>query len=114
MNIKLSYLYRDGANYKNYKEVVFSNPDLISFDEINERIKKCLIDSNWFIADKWGLPNLFFEEYIWNNEIDHVWHEFEYLRECNHNITETISIKEFLIKIESQKNSSFSLFTPQI
>jgi len=29
MNLKFAYLYRDGANYKNFNEVIFSNPNKI-------------------------------------------------------------------------------------
>ena len=105
MNIRFCYLYRDSANYKQFNEVVFSNRDLIPLREINNRITNSLIDSTWFNADDWGLPNQFFDEYIWNNEIDHTWHEFEFVKESNLEPTQTISILDFLLKIETLKKS---------
>lgn len=101
MNIKLSYLYRDGANYKQYNNVIFANPDVISLNEIRNRIKKSLIESTWFVAHDWGLPDMHFKEYVWDNETDHDWHEFEYVKESGSNPTEDISILDFLIKIEN-------------
>lgn len=32
MNIQLSYLYRDGGNYKFWGSVVFDNPNKVSAD----------------------------------------------------------------------------------
>ena len=73
-NIKFNYLYRDGSNYKNYKSIVFGNPNDISLAQIETTIKKSLIDDEYFYAEKWNLPELFFEV---SNSDDHEFHEFE-------------------------------------
>ena len=96
MNIKFCYLYRDGANYKNFNEVIFDNPDGKSREEIETVIRTSLIDETWFVADKWNLPDMHFQEYSWNSEIDHEWHEFDCLEETLETSTEKISIGDFL------------------
>lgn len=50
MNIKLSYLYRDASNYKQFNEIVFPNPNQISLEDILTIIKCKLIEGTWFIA----------------------------------------------------------------
>ena len=87
MNIKLTYLYRNGANYKQYHSIVFPNPAAISAKEIQTTITNHLIDQSWFIAKEWNLPDLHFKEYPWDNEIDHECHEFASVEEteCKRN-----------------------------
>jgi len=74
-NIKFSYLYRDGSNYKKFGYVVFNNPDNINLQEFEDLIKSKLIYGAWFYADKWNLPEVF-TEYI-DFRVDPTWHEFE-------------------------------------
>jgi hypothetical protein len=103
MNIKFSYLYRDGANYKQFNEVVFSNPSDLTVKEIEETIKEKLIDSQWFVAKDWGLPNLHFKEYAWDSEIDHDWYEFESIKETLELVTTESNIEDFLSLINKTK-----------
>jgi phage terminase large subunit-like protein len=86
MNIRLNYLYRDGANYKNYVSVVCSNNDHLSFAEIREHIQKASIDGVWFYAKKWGLKELHLFPY--DSELDHEWHEFEGVVETEEEATQ--------------------------
>jgi hypothetical protein len=74
-NIKLSYLYRDAANYKNHSFIILNNPTNIELAEIENLIHQKLIDDTWFYVDKWNLPDLHLGK--WDNEIDHTWHEFD-------------------------------------
>ncbi|MEN0056933.1 MAG: hypothetical protein AAGC65_24855 [Mucilaginibacter sp.] len=74
-NIKFSYLYRDGGNYKKFNSVIFSNPYNIKLSEVERLIQFNLIDGLWFYADKWRVPDIHFD--TWNNEADHTFHEFE-------------------------------------
>ncbi|MBS1527442.1 MAG: hypothetical protein JST19_17475 [Bacteroidetes bacterium] len=60
-NIKFSYLYRDGGNYKKFDSVVFPNPDNRNLSEIESLIRSKLIDETWFYADEWRVPELFLE-----------------------------------------------------
>lgn len=77
MNIKLSYLYRDYSNYKQYGSVIFANPNNVAFETVMHIIASNLIDGEYFIAQDWDVPELFFDE---RNEDDHQWHEFEALK----------------------------------
>ncbi len=48
-SIKFNYLYRDGGNFKVWGCEIFSNPDSISPNKIEERIKHSLIDGEFLI-----------------------------------------------------------------
>jgi len=74
-NIKFSYLYRDGSNYKKFGCVIFANPDNVDLQEFESFIKSKLIYETWFYADHWNLPELFID-YI-DFRVDPTWHEFE-------------------------------------
>ena len=99
MNIKFSYLYRDGANYKYFNEVVFSNPNEIPLEKIDAIIRANLIDGCWFVAKEWNLPDMHYKEYAWDNDIDHGWHEFEFVEETDKLESEAVLIDEFLRQI---------------
>src|SRR3569833_3317301 len=74
-NIKFSYLYRDGGNYKKYSYVIFSNNDQADLLEIEKLIRLKLIWSDWFYADEWILPELFLDTFHFR--VDPTCHEFE-------------------------------------
>lgn len=93
MNFQFNYLYRDGANYKNYDSVVFSNQYDISLEEITECIVEALIDGVWFYAKKWGLKEL--HSFPYDSELDHEWHEFESVEQMDEDVTRC-DIKDFL------------------
>ena len=78
MNIKFSYLYRDGANYKQFNKIVFNNPTNLTLLEIEAAINAKLIDNQWFVAIDWGLPDLHFKEYTWDSA------PFRHLGWCKH------------------------------
>ena len=99
MNIKLTYLYRDAANYKQYNEVVFANPNELPIQKIKSAITKNLIEESWFIAKDWNLPGIHFKECDWDDETDHDWHEFSGIEETNDIPTAEQSIEEFMERI---------------
>jgi hypothetical protein len=78
MNIVFDYMYRDGSNYKQGGEVVFSNPDKLTVEEIEGRIKAAIDEETYFIAHQIGVPEVFFDDL---GEDDHSWHEFCGVRE---------------------------------
>jgi hypothetical protein len=96
MNIKFYYLYRDGANYKNFNEIIFSNPNDLKLNLIEEIIRKHLIDGQWFVSKEWNVPDLHFREFSWDSEIDLDWHEFERVEETLDTVTQENSIEDFL------------------
>jgi hypothetical protein len=102
MNIKVVYLYRDYSNYKNWGEIIFENPENISIGTIENQIRECLIEGEWFYAHEWEIPDLHFK--TWNIEDDHCWHEFADVEETTEPATTHNSLKEFLQKIKEAKN----------
>lgn len=93
-NIKFSYLYRDGGNYKNFNCIVFANPNNISLDDFGKLIISKLIDATWFYAHEWKLPELYFS--AWNMELDHTFHEFECISYTNEPVNTGIFLKDFI------------------
>lgn len=92
-NIKFNYLYRDSGNYKKYGFVIFTNPDNIELIEVEKRVRSKLIDGQWFYADEWGLPELFFE---WVDfRVDPTWHEFEGVEYINYSSCSLIPVSFF-------------------
>ena len=81
MNIELTYLYRDAANYKNWGTVVFSNTQDMTLSDIESAARRGVIDGAWFVAQDVGLPDLRPED--WDDEIDHDWHELHSLSETD-------------------------------
>jgi hypothetical protein len=98
LNIKFNYLYRDAGNYKQFGDIIFSNPENISLDCINESIKSHLIDGEYFVASKWQIPALFV--FTFDKELDHSWHKFERIECTNEAATEKRSISEFINQLK--------------
>jgi hypothetical protein len=98
MNIRLNYLYRDGANYKQYHSEVFTNAGLLSIEEVENRLRAQLIDGDWFYNHNWDLKDL--HVYVWDNEIDHTWHEFDCV-ELTTELATKGDILELIQKIEA-------------
>ena len=91
-------MYRDGGNYKNFREIVFTNNKNLEIDEIRRLISSKLIDDTWFYASRWGLPDLHFLEYQYDPNIDVDWHEFEIIELTDEISGDNIDI-EVLFKI---------------
>ena len=53
--------------------MILANPNNILIEDVRNYIVRSLIDGEYFYAEKWKLPLLFFET---RNEADHDWHEF--------------------------------------
>lgn len=74
-------MYRDGANYKQYSEVILSNKNQIPIGQIRKKISLSLIDGEYFIPEAWNLPKLHLFEF--DVEIDHEFHELLDVKETN-------------------------------
>lgn len=103
MNIRFSYLYRDAGNFKNFGEVVFSNPNNLSLEESSAKIKQALLDEMFFDACTVGIPELFFDDY--DEELDHDWHEFERLDIVDLPFTDSQerTIEDFISRLTDKK-----------
>src|SRR5687767_2833523 len=69
MNTRISYLYRDGSNYKAGHSVVVEGR--LTFQDI----KACLDQSTYFIPYEIGWPELQEQLPEFPGEDDHIWHE---------------------------------------
>lgn len=74
MNVQFEYLYRDAGNFKNWGEIVFSNPNNIGAETLAALAHEARrINCLYFVASEIGVPDLHFPEQV--KEIDHDWHE---------------------------------------
>lgn len=96
-NIKFNYLYRDGGNYKVWGNEILSNPDSLPLAEVEEKIRKYLIDGEFFDPKYWKVKRLKHDD--WVPELDHTWNEFESIEVTNDKPTVDYSITEFLDRI---------------
>lgn len=101
MNIKLSYLYRDGGNYKQFHEEIFTNNSNLSTEYVEHVILSCLIDNEYFYVRDWQLKDL--HAFYWDDELDHHFHEYESLEETLESATNT-DITLFLERIMTFKS----------
>lgn len=101
MNIRFEYLYRDAGNFKNWGEVVFSNPHDVAAEIAASMAENVLIDRAFFVASKADVPDLHFPEY--NEELDHGWHEVHAFLPTDEpsNDARARSIDEFLESLRS-------------
>jgi len=73
-NILFCYQYCDASNYKLHGEAIFSNHIFLPLTEIEQGIRACLKDGEFFIALQVNIEERFFDAL---HDTDHPWHEFE-------------------------------------
>jgi hypothetical protein len=111
-NIKFTYLYRDAANYKSWGEVIFTNPDQLSVEEIKSRLIGAFLPDNLFIASQISIP----EKFLFLNGIfsryDHCYHEFDEVELCQELPTDVLnrSAADFLKIIELTAKQGWKTF----
>src|SRR5271157_5760816 len=100
MNTKITYQYRDGSNWKQFKEVIL-------FGEISTtgraKLYKHCDEGEWFIPSQVGLEDLQHLMTGFPGGDDHVWHEligFEFTEEPP---TEVMTSKEFVTRFLKTK-----------
>ncbi len=98
LNLKLNYRYRDGANYKQFGSVIFSNPSFLPPRIAGQKLIEKLISTEFFVPQDWDLPRLHHHPY--DPEIDHEWHEFEEFEWTDEDVSDKREVKEFLEGIE--------------
>ena len=81
MNIKMTYLYRDGGNYKTWQEVVFTNRSGKTAKQLTQEIKKRLVSGQFF--DQALAPVPFESPDSHDPELDHAWLEFDSFEEVD-------------------------------
>ncbi|NUQ81348.1 MAG: hypothetical protein HUU10_07020 [Bacteroidetes bacterium] len=99
MNILVEYLYRDATNTKQFGSVVFTNPEGLDLQTIRERMRKSLIDGEYFYPDRVGIRLIY--AYAWDPEIDHTWYEFENVSHTDSAPTDPRTADQFLLELTS-------------
>ncbi|NTU91871.1 MAG: hypothetical protein HGA60_08140 [Chlorobiaceae bacterium] len=112
--IRFSYLYRDAGNYKAWGSVDFTNPDELSVEVIERKLRDSFDQQELFIAHQLGLPELFFyaDEPVTGD--DHCYHEFaavEGIELTDTKIPER-SITEFLTEVQACADKGWAVFHP--
>ncbi len=112
MNTKFEYLYRDAGNNKKWGEVIFTNQDNIDLKQIELMLKMVLIQNEFLIARKSGLPDLSFQRP--DKEIDHGWYEYSEINNTseqdndlyNRDITDFIKLLMHISNMENRAGSN--------
>ena len=102
MNISIEYMYRDGANYKQFSFIVFPNKNHLTIEWIKKQINQALLDDEYFIPSNWGLPNL--QKFEYDPEIDHPYHEILDVKYTTEIPEAEKDIFDFLIQINGGLN----------
>ncbi len=104
MNIRFEYLYRDAGNFKNWGELVFSNPHNINVNLLKTMVENVLIDQAYFVAFKADVHDLYFKEY--NDQLDHSWHEFHAVAQTEEANNDPLgrNIEEFIESLQFAKS----------
>ena len=113
-NIKFTYLYRDGGNYKNWDEVVFSNPDGLSPKEVISELRKAFTQDGLFIAHQVRLPEAFPYSDGDPTLDDHCFHEFGSIDPTAEAPNDRVgrSISNFLIEVTREASIGWRAFDP--
>lgn len=111
-SIKFNYLYRDGANYKAWGEVVFNNPEQLPLDQIHRRLIASFLTDKLFIANQISIPDQFLFLNGKFTRFDHCYHEFDSVETCDENGTDSLgrSIANFLLEVESVAKQGWRAF----
>lgn len=111
-NIRLNYLYRDGANYKSWGEVIFSNLEKMPLDEIEEKLLKVFLPDKQFISSQVSIPEKFLFLDGKFTKYDHCFHEFDSVEVCEENTTDDLgrSIAVFVQEVEFSAKQGWKAF----
>ncbi|MCB9113308.1 MAG: hypothetical protein H6634_18845 [Anaerolineales bacterium] len=111
-NVKFVYLYRDGANYKSWNDVIFTNPDHLTSEEIQEKLLSAFLPDKLFIAHQIFVPEQFLFLAGEFTQFDHCYHEFHAIEIVEEESTDSLnrSIKDFLKDVEQISRQGWKEF----
>lgn len=101
--IRFNYLHRDSGNWKKFGSKKFSNTEQLTLEEIDQKIRKNLIDQEYFYPDQVGIKKFRFHRYL----DDYSWYELvsvETMGNANPSRKELESIGSFLVKLHRMKS----------
>lgn len=97
--IRFNYLHRDSGNRKKFGSKLFSNPDQLTLEEIENKIRQNLIDREYFYPDQVGIKKFKFHRHL----NDYSWYEFESIEVIDQNVQpqkQFKSISDFLLQFK--------------
>jgi hypothetical protein len=100
--IRFNYRYRDSGNWKKYGSKRFSNPEQLTIEEIERKLRENLIDQEYFYPDQVGIKKFKFHRYL----DDYSWYEFESIElveSIDIPMKELKSISNFILLFENEK-----------
>ena len=106
MNVCFEYLYRDAGNYKNWGDVIFSNPKDLAIAGIMAEVQGALFEGCYFLAKQTRVPDLHFDKY--DPDLDHGWHEAYSFTSTSRQATDPDgrTIEEFIDCLKSNRPGS--------
>jgi hypothetical protein len=113
-NLEFTYLYRDGGNHKKWGRVVFSNPDRLNGNSIDERLRLAFLQDGLFVASQIRVPEIFLYAGGEFSFDDHCYHEFDGARPTHESADDVHrrSITEFLAEVIRQAQLGWRAFDP--
>ena len=112
MNICFEYLYRDGANYKNWGEVILRPTPGFDITKADNQIRRALIDGEYFVAEEVKVPTLYFLEQ--DRELDHGWHEYSCMSWTDRDTINIRTIAEFIEDLVTSYQQYRNVIQPRI
>lgn len=109
-NARLTYLYRDGGNYKRWGEVIFSNLEGLPMESTTTFIRDAVTD-DLFIARQVRLPEAFIDDGHLTID-DHCFHEFYSLAATDEPYTDHFgrSLKDFVNELRTEAQRGWLTF----
>lgn len=108
MNIKFSYCYCDAGNYKNWGEVIFTNPNSLALSDVQQILTKRFISQELFIAEQVRVPTLYFEDFSDDDHGFHLFSDIEFTPSPT-NSPEGRSIDEFLESVQRASKDGWTI-----
>ena len=116
MNVKFDYLYRDAGNYKSWGHSIFRNPEGLSINDIEYRLRQSFFQHDLFIASQVDVQEVFLYGTDNATEDDICFHEFDSVELTNDasNDQRNRTISEFLEVVELAAAAGWKSFVPQV
>lgn len=113
-NVKFNYLYRDAGNYKKSSSVVFSNPQELSPESVEETLRQFFLEKCLFIAGQVRVPDCFLFTKGAATSDDHCFHELAGidLTQTAPNDIHRRSIVQFIGEIKRESKRGWRAFDP--
>ena len=113
-NVRFTYLYRDGSNFKSWADVVFPNPDGLDLQVITRAVSDAVEQDGLFVAHQVRIPEVFLYGKGDANADDHCYHEFYAVESTSEIPTDRFgrSIGEFIAELHAEAGRGWMPFDP--